>query len=109
MPISTTVVWNRVIQDGKSTKEDMLLVVQKCSSSRSVMVKFAGKAVGCRVGAGIDDTGLIEPDTDGGFGGESIEATVGGPRLRGWVWRYEHAWPWTSHFLQMGLFSSHWR
>lgn len=97
------------MQDWKSTKDEMLRVVQKCSSSRSVMVKFAGRAVGCNTGAGIEDTGLIEPDADGGFGGESIEATVGRPLLRGCVWRYEHGWPWISHFLHMGLFSSHLR
>jgi hypothetical protein len=74
-----------VIQDWKSTKEDMLLVVQKCSSSRSVMVKFAARGEGCNMGAGTEDTGLIDPDNDGGFGGESMEATDGGPLLIGCV------------------------
>lgn len=85
MPISTTVVWNRVMQDGKSTKEYMLCVVQKCKSSRSTIVKFAGSAVGGRIGVGNAVTGLIEPDRDDGFGGESREATVGCPLFRGWV------------------------
>lgn len=49
------------------------------------MVKFAARGEGCRMGAGTEDTGLIDSDNDGGFGGESMEATVGGPLLRGCV------------------------
>jgi hypothetical protein len=48
------------------------------------MVKFAGRAVGGRTGADIAVWGLAEPET-GAFGGESPEATVNGPLLRGWV------------------------
>lgn len=87
----------------------MLFVVQKWRSSRSVMLKFAGRAGGSIMGVGAERTGLIEPDPGSGFGGESIEATVGGPLFRGCVCRYEHDWPWISHFLHMGLFSSHLR
>jgi hypothetical protein len=65
------------MHEGKSTNEAMLWVVQKWRSSRSSIVKFAGRATG--------DIEYDGSDAVVGLGDASMEATVGGPLLRGWV------------------------
>ena len=68
----------------KSTKDSTLSVVQKCKSSRSSIVKLAGRTGvnGTGVGGGFRvrcEFGVEEV----GLGDASIDWTVGGPLLRG--------------------------